>query len=87
MTDSLQEARTRTTRRLYAVADEGAIVPMEHTALLCAGTDIDGPDLVAQIEQDATDMVEDLIRHAGGAPVVRGFLMRSFWLGYEAGRR
>ena len=85
----MQRARERVDRRLdrlQPVLDGDRTAAMDGVRLLCAGTDVPGPELEAEISRSTVEAQRLVAAHFGDVPtVLSGMLLRTFWLGYELG--
>lgn len=78
--EGIERAEARVTRGV-AMYEVGPL--SEHVPLMCVGTDVRGLELAEQIGVDSQDLIERVEAGADLGQVMRGALVRWFWLGYE----
>lgn len=78
--EGMERAEARVTRgaEMYEIGRLSDRVP-----LMCVGTDVRGLELAEQVGLDSEDLVERVEAGDDLGQVMRGALVRWFWLGYE----
>ena len=84
---TFDEAAALVETRMDRLGAPGEPISLSHYApMLCIGTDVPGPALAQQVREDAIQMIGVLQQTGEVAGTLNGFLIRTFWLGYEFGR-
>ena len=97
MEQGRRDVDVRLERLRPVTCDEDGTAGIESVALLCAGTDVIGPELEQELKSATTELVRLLEagvcdcepehpRLTCASPVlIAGVLTRTFWLGYAMG--